>query len=59
MAGRAIAVSLVHGGPAPQFFSPCLFTCLVEGPNAACPTLKDISDTDFLEKLKKVNTLKN
>ncbi|XP_013855982.1 uncharacterized protein LOC106511791 [Austrofundulus limnaeus] len=55
MAGRAIAVSLVHGGPAPRFLSPVLFSCLVGGPNAACPTLKDITDAELHEKLKKVS----
>ncbi|MEQ2256320.1 hypothetical protein ILYODFUR_023056, partial [Ilyodon furcidens] len=55
IAGRAIAVSLVHGGPAPQFLSPVLFARLVGGPNAACPTLKDVTDADLHEKLKKVS----
>ncbi|XP_037548507.1 G2/M phase-specific E3 ubiquitin-protein ligase, partial [Nematolebias whitei] len=55
MAGRAIAVSLVHGGPAPRFLSPVLFACLVGGPAAACPTLKDITDADLHEKLQMVS----
>ncbi|XP_038158564.1 G2/M phase-specific E3 ubiquitin-protein ligase-like isoform X2 [Cyprinodon tularosa] len=55
MAGRAIAVSLVHGGPAPRFLSPVLFAGLVGGPNAVCPTLKDITDADLQEKLKTVS----
>lgn len=59
MAGRAIAVSLVHGGPAPRFLSPVLFDGLVGGPNAACPTLNDINDADLHAKLKKVNALTN
>ncbi|XP_016521610.1 G2/M phase-specific E3 ubiquitin-protein ligase-like [Poecilia formosa] len=55
MAGRAIAVSLVHGGPAPRFLSPVLSDGLVGGPNAACPTLNDINDADLHAKLKKVS----
>ncbi|MEQ2299657.1 hypothetical protein AMECASPLE_017425 [Ameca splendens] len=55
LAGRAISVSLVHGGPAPRFLSPVLFASLVGGPNAACPTLKDVTDADLHEKLKKVS----
>ncbi|MEQ2201570.1 hypothetical protein XENOCAPTIV_014439, partial [Xenoophorus captivus] len=51
--GRAIAINLVHGGPAPRFLSPVLFASLVGGPNAACPTLKDVTDADLHEKLKK------
>ncbi|KAK5616682.1 hypothetical protein CRENBAI_000514 [Crenichthys baileyi] len=35
LAGRAIAVSLVHGGPAPRFFSPVLFASLVGGPKVS------------------------
>ncbi|XP_047241323.1 G2/M phase-specific E3 ubiquitin-protein ligase-like [Girardinichthys multiradiatus] len=54
LAGRAIAVSLVHGGPAPRSLSPVLFASLVGGPNAACPTLKYVTDADLQEKLKKM-----
>ncbi|MED6240040.1 hypothetical protein ATANTOWER_015161 [Ataeniobius toweri] len=55
LAGRAIAINLVHGGPAPRFLSPVLFASLVGGPNTACPTLKDVTDADLHEKLKKVS----
>lgn len=55
IAGRAIAVSLVHGGPAPRFLSPTLFTCLVQGPETVKPSLKDVADSDLKDKLEKVN----
>lgn len=51
LAGKAIAVSLVHGGPPPKFFSPTLFSLLVYG--SANPVLEDIADTELLEKVKK------
>ena len=54
IAGRAIAVSLVHGGPPACFLSPTLFTCLVNGPDFAKPTLEDIADGDLREKIKMV-----
>lgn len=54
IAGRAIAVSLVHGGPPPCFLSRTLFTCLTEGPDACCRVLEDITDIDLYSKLKKV-----
>ncbi|XP_074535571.1 G2/M phase-specific E3 ubiquitin-protein ligase-like [Halichoeres trimaculatus] len=53
MAGRAIAISLVHGGPPPNFLSPVVFSLLVDVP--ANPVLDDIADTDLLEKVTKVS----
>lgn len=52
-AGRAIAVSLVHGGPPPNFLSPTVFSVLVDG--SAKPVLEDIADMKLLEKVKKVS----
>ncbi|XP_062320566.1 G2/M phase-specific E3 ubiquitin-protein ligase-like [Osmerus eperlanus] len=52
-AGRAIAVSLVHGGPPPNFLSPTVFSLLVHG--SAKPVLEDIADMELLEKVKKVS----
>ena len=52
MAGRAIAISLVHGGPSPNFLSPVVFSLLAGvSPN---PVLEDIADPDLLEKVKQV-----
>ncbi|XP_062418993.1 uncharacterized protein LOC134131245 [Pungitius pungitius] len=52
-AGRAIAVSLVHGGPPPNFLSPTVYSLLVNG--SAKPVLEDIADMELLEKVKKVS----
>ncbi|XP_034553486.1 G2/M phase-specific E3 ubiquitin-protein ligase-like isoform X3 [Notolabrus celidotus] len=59
IAGRAIAVSLVHGGPPAGFLSPTLFSCLVDGPERANPVLKDVADSDLLEKIKRVTECKS
>ena len=53
IAGKAIAVSLVHGGPPPNFLAPTIFCLLVNG--SANPKLEDIADTELLEKVKKVS----
>lgn len=47
IAGRAIAVSLVHGGPPPGFLSTTLFNCQVGGSESANPVLEDIADAKF------------
>ncbi|XP_028259851.1 uncharacterized protein LOC114434702 [Parambassis ranga] len=53
IAGRAMAISLVHGGPPPNFLSPVVFSLLVD--ISANPVLEDIADADLLEKVKKVS----
>uniref|UniRef100_H3AFB9 G2/M-phase specific E3 ubiquitin protein ligase n=1 Tax=Latimeria chalumnae TaxID=7897 RepID=H3AFB9_LATCH len=57
-AGRIIAISLVHGGPAPGFFSTTLFNCLVHGPDKAKPTIDDIADLDIAETILKIKAAK-
>ncbi|RVE73096.1 hypothetical protein OJAV_G00046220 [Oryzias javanicus] len=54
IAGRAIAVSLVHGGPPAGFLSPTLFASLVHGPECSKPTLEDVADRDLQAKIKKI-----
>lgn len=49
-----IAVSLVHGGPPPGFFSKTLFKCLVYGPENVKPSLEDIADVDVAQTIKTV-----
>ncbi|XP_034002246.1 G2/M phase-specific E3 ubiquitin-protein ligase-like isoform X3 [Trematomus bernacchii] len=55
IAGQAIAVSLVHGGPPPGFLAPTLYSCLVGGHSSIKPDLEDIVDADLYEKVKKVS----
>ncbi|XP_017449571.1 G2/M phase-specific E3 ubiquitin-protein ligase isoform X2 [Rattus norvegicus] len=53
-AGKMLAISLVHGGPSPGFFSETLFKCLAYGPENALPTLDDVSDLDVAQIIIKV-----
>ncbi|KAI1237782.1 hypothetical protein IHE44_0013869 [Lamprotornis superbus] len=53
-AGKMIAVSLVHGGPSPGFFSKTLFNCLVYGPENVKPSLEDVADDDIAQTIKKI-----
>ncbi|KAM4528196.1 G2/M phase-specific E3 ubiquitin-protein ligase [Odontesthes bonariensis] len=53
--GKAIAVSLVHGGPSPNFLSKTLFDCLVQGPEKSRPGLGDIADPEIRAKIQKVS----
>lgn len=57
-AGKMIAVSLVHGGPSPGFFSKTLFDCLVYGPEKVKPALEDVADVDVAQTIKMVNKTK-
>ncbi|XP_028677396.1 G2/M phase-specific E3 ubiquitin-protein ligase [Erpetoichthys calabaricus] len=54
-AGRIIALSLVHGGPLPGFFSRLLFDCIVYGSEKAEPSLEDLSEDCISLKIKKIN----
>lgn len=49
-----IAVSLVHGGPSPGFFSKTLFKCLVYGPENVKPVLEDVTDVDVAQTIQTV-----
>ncbi|XP_019407474.1 PREDICTED: G2/M phase-specific E3 ubiquitin-protein ligase [Crocodylus porosus] len=57
-AGKMIAVSLVHGGPAPGFFSKTLFNCLVYGPENVKPTVEDVTDVDVAQTIKMIKSSK-
>lgn len=43
-AGRIIALSLVHGGPAPHFFSDTLFNLIIGQDKKVSPTLSDVEE---------------
>uniref|UniRef100_UPI00398E42A3 G2/M phase-specific E3 ubiquitin-protein ligase isoform X1 n=2 Tax=Pristiophorus japonicus TaxID=55135 RepID=UPI00398E42A3 len=53
-AGRMIALSLVHGGPSPNFFSTTLFNCLAYGPEITEPTMEDVTHFEVVQKIKKI-----
>ena len=44
LAGKIIAMSIVHGGSSPGFFSPVLFNALAYGPENTSVVLDDVTD---------------
>ncbi|MGH0176257.1 UNVERIFIED_CONTAM: hypothetical protein FKN15_013241 [Acipenser sinensis] len=60
LAGRIIVVSLVHGGPSPNFFSRTLNDSLAYDPQQVTPSVKDICDRNIAEiilEMENVSTL--
>ncbi|XP_069772800.1 G2/M phase-specific E3 ubiquitin-protein ligase [Narcine bancroftii] len=53
-AGRMISLSLVHGGPLPNFFSKTLFNCLAYGPGITEPTMEDVVPFEVAQKIRKI-----
>ncbi|XP_077863811.1 LOW QUALITY PROTEIN: G2/M phase-specific E3 ubiquitin-protein ligase-like [Saccoglossus kowalevskii] len=51
LAGRMIAVSLVHGGPGPVFFFRTLYNSLVHGLSKVKPSISDIGDYEIRDQL--------
>ncbi|KAJ7999929.1 hypothetical protein DPEC_G00199500 [Dallia pectoralis] len=51
--GKAISVSMVHGGPSPGLFSPTLFDSIVI--DNVSPTIDDVHDFDLRAKIAKVS----
>jgi len=54
--GAAIALSLLHGGPAPRFFSPVLYQMLIGNVDEHL-TVDDILDTSVRQCIKKVTNV--
>ncbi|XP_070631521.1 G2/M phase-specific E3 ubiquitin-protein ligase isoform X6 [Bos indicus] len=54
-AGKMVAISLVHGGPSPGFFSQTLFNCLAYGPENTQPIVDDVSDFDVAQIMIRIN----
>ncbi|KAJ1156147.1 hypothetical protein NDU88_008871 [Pleurodeles waltl] len=62
LAGQAMAVSLVHGGPAPNFVSPVLYQCLVSDAKHVHSSLGDVVDPetqDMLKEIENASSLEN
>ncbi len=56
IAGRAIAMSLVHGGAAPRFLSPLLYEALLFGPERVTVSIDDVPDSTLKESMMKVRS---
>lgn len=52
--GKIIALSILHGGPGPVFFSPVIVDYLFGGMLAVKPSIDDIPDESLQSKIKKV-----
>uniref|UniRef100_F6PX02 G2/M-phase-specific E3 ubiquitin protein ligase n=1 Tax=Xenopus tropicalis TaxID=8364 RepID=F6PX02_XENTR len=64
-AGRMVALALVHGGPAPGFFSQTLFRCLIYDPQHVLPAVEDVADPNVaqailtIQSCQRIGTLKS
>jgi len=56
VAGRATAVSLVHGGPTPSCLSKSLFQAIVSGPEDVKVSLTEMPQSAIKTVLESVNT---
>ena len=52
--GGLIALSLVHGGPAPHFFSPAVADYIIYGVQNVRPTIDDVPQPGIRQCLQKV-----
>lgn len=57
--GVIFALSLVHGGPAPQFLSGAVSDYIVKGISFVKPTIDDVPDLNVKKSLKKVGSSLN
>lgn len=53
-AGVVLALSVVHGGPAPRFLSRELFMALINGPDTISVSVDKLPDSDISRQLKEV-----
>ena len=52
--GAIIALSLVHGGPGPQFFSPAVADYIVYGVQHVKASIMDVPEQEIRDKIQKV-----
>jgi len=55
VAGEAVSLSLVHGGPAPRFFSTELYSALVSSPDTVAVPVSALPDVALKEDLQAVS----
>lgn len=56
--GQIIALSIIHGGPGPHFFSEVFYKCIIEG-FENCEPSYDFIDYDIVEKIKKLEVMED
>ena len=52
--GAIIALSLIHGGPGPQFFSPAVADYIIYGVQSVKASIMDVPEQEVRDKIKKV-----
>lgn len=58
-AGKIIILSLIHGGPAPNFFCETLFSILMNGIENVQPDITDIYDMEFKNEIAAIDAATN
>uniref|UniRef100_A0A1Y1L2Q7 HECT domain-containing protein n=2 Tax=Photinus pyralis TaxID=7054 RepID=A0A1Y1L2Q7_PHOPY len=58
-AGRMIVLSLMHGGPGPQFLSETLFNYISNGIEATKPSVDEIMNPEIKEELENIKNAPN
>lgn len=58
-AGRLIMLSLIYGGPSPNFLSTTLYSCLVHGVENTQPNLTEITNEDVRAELANMQNFTN
>ena len=52
--GQMMAMSLIHGGPAPTFLAPSVVDCVIIGIRGADPDVKEVPNLQVRSKLEVV-----
>jgi hypothetical protein len=55
IAGKFVALSILHGGPASTFFAPCVIDYLFGGISGVKPRVADVPDCIIRDKIEKVS----
>ncbi len=53
--GEMLAVSLIHGGPAPSFFAPSVVSYIVHGMKSVKASVDEVPYSNIVKKLKEVS----
>ncbi|KAL1488697.1 hypothetical protein ABEB36_014496 [Hypothenemus hampei] len=58
-AGRIVSLSLIHGGPSPQFFSRTLFNYLSNGVEDTKPYIEEVMNLEIRKELENIRDARN
>ena len=57
MAGRMVALLIVHGGVSPNFMSQSLYEVIAHGFDACKPKLEDVADYEIRAQISSVSSI--